>query len=201
MDLAELRSKLEGQDASVPRGAAVLIPLVEGPQGLEVLLEVRARTLEVQPGEVCLPGGHIEEGETPRAAALRETCEELLIEHDQIDLLAELGPQPGPGGLPLHVIVGHVSDYAGTFSPDEVDRVFTLPLGWLLTHEPHAFEVTLEPHYPDDFPWELVPGGRDYPWRAQRNRVPFYLGTDPVVWGATARVLERFARLLQNGEA
>ena len=44
-----------------------------------LLFEVRADTLDRQPGEVCFPGGHMESGETPAACALRETEEELSI--------------------------------------------------------------------------------------------------------------------------
>ena len=35
---------------------AVLVPLVERPEGLCLLYEVRADTLGRQPGEVCFPG-------------------------------------------------------------------------------------------------------------------------------------------------
>ena len=198
MDLNALREALAGIESSSARGAAVLIPLLAGPDSWEVLLEVRAQTLAVQPGEVCLPGGGIEADESPRAAAIRETCEELLVREGQIVLLGELGAQPGPGGRPLHVFVGELRGYDGSFSPSEVERTFTVPLDWLLAHEPAHFEVRMEPRYPDDFPWELVPGGRHYPWRAQKSDVPFYLGTDPVIWGATARVLARFSHVLRE---
>ena len=73
-----------------------------------------------------------------------------------------------------------------------------LPVQWLLDHDPDIYQVTLEPRYPDDYPWDLVPGGRSYPWRARVNEVPFYRGTDPLVWGATARVLGAFATLLHT---
>lgn len=179
-------------------GASVLIPLVETEDGLAVLLEVRALTLDAQPGEVCLPGGHVEHGETPQEAAVRETCEELLVDSTQIEVLGSLGNLAGPGGRPLYVLVGLLSDYAGNYAPAEVDRTFTLPLNWLLDHEPTWYDVALVPHHPEDFPWELVPGGRDYPWHAQHSRIPFYLGTSPLIWGATARVLAEFARRLRN---
>ena len=42
---------------------AVLVPLVERPEGLCLLYEVRADTLGRQPGEVCFPGGRLEPGE------------------------------------------------------------------------------------------------------------------------------------------
>ena len=175
-------------------GAAVLIPIVTVEDEPSVLLEVRATTLAVQPGEVCLPGGRVEPGETPQQAAVRETREELCVTEGQISVIGSMGAEPGPGGVPLHVFVGTIADYRGTFSTDEVDRTFTLPIDWLARHEPQVFEVIMRPEYPADFPWELVPGGRGYPWRAQKSLVPFYMDTDPVVWGATARVLMRFAR-------
>ena len=201
MILNEVRAALDRADASAPQGAAVLIPLVETPVGLAIVLEVRALTLDVQPGEVCLPGGRIEAGETPREAAIRETCEELLVAPEQLEVIGELGAQPGPGGMPLHVFVATLGGYEGTYSSDEVDRTFTLSLDWLCAHEPDTYDVTLTPSYPDDYPWELVPGGPAYPWRARINRVPFYRDTDPLVWGATARVLARFAALCRHGEA
>ncbi|MBP3893735.1 MAG: CoA pyrophosphatase [Atopobiaceae bacterium] len=179
-------------------GAAVLVPLVETVEGLAVVLEVRAHTLSVQPGEVCLPGGGIEPGETPRSAAIRETCEELLVSAAQIDILGELGAFDGPGGRTLFAYVAELRDYHGTFSPDEVDRTFTIPLRWLVDHEPETHLVSLEPHYPTDYPWELVPGGKGYPWRARTSEVPFYRGTEPPVWGATARVLMHFAAVLRR---
>ena len=69
---------------------AVLVPLVEGEEGLELLFEVRAATLSRQPGEVCFPGGRMERGETPAACALRESWEELAIPPARVELLAEL---------------------------------------------------------------------------------------------------------------
>ena len=198
MDIETIRRALDKQPQQ-RKGAAVLIPLVHTAEGLAIVLEVRATTLDIQPGEVCLPGGGIERGETPQEAAVRETCEELLVEPRQIEVLGKLGTSEGPGGRALHAFVGTLADYRGTFSPDEVDHTFMLPVQWLLDHDPDIYQVTLEPRYPRDYPWELVPGGRSYPWRARVNEVPFYRSTDPLVWGATARVLRRFAALLREG--
>lgn len=195
MNLAQVRVALDHHIPD-PSGAAVLVPLVEQADGLAVVLEVRAHTLAVQPGEVCLPGGGIEPGEDPCEAAVRETCEELLVDSDQIEVLGMLGILAGPGGRALHAFVGYLSEYEGTFSSDEVDHTFALPLSWLLGHQPEVYRVTLEPRYPSDYPWELVPGGRSYPWKARTNEVPFYRGTDPLVWGATARVLARLSDVL-----
>ena len=66
---------------------AVLCPLVERPDGLHLLFEVRSAALHRQPGEVCFPGGRMEAGETPEQCALRETWEELGIPPEDIRLL------------------------------------------------------------------------------------------------------------------
>jgi mutator protein MutT len=44
-----------------------------------VLAEQRKRTKKVMPGAIALPGGHMEEGESPEAAVYRELQEELGI--------------------------------------------------------------------------------------------------------------------------
>ena len=44
---------------------SVLVPLVEGDEGLSLLYEVRAKTMHSQPGEICFPGGRAEGNETP----------------------------------------------------------------------------------------------------------------------------------------
>ena len=51
------------------RNSAVMIPVLETPEGLHLLFEVRSEKLEHQPGDICFPGGGIEEGETPEEAA------------------------------------------------------------------------------------------------------------------------------------
>ena len=43
-----------------------------------------------QPGEVSFPGGRVEDGETFQEAAIRETCEELNLSPDQIDIWERL---------------------------------------------------------------------------------------------------------------
>ena len=57
---------------------AVLCPLVERPNGLHLLFEVRSAGVS-QSGETCFPGGQMEPGEAPADCALRETEEELSI--------------------------------------------------------------------------------------------------------------------------
>lgn len=186
---------------SDPRaGAAILIPLVEGPDGLEILFEVRSSRLRTQPGEVCCPGGKVELPEGPREAAVRETCEELLIAPEQIEIAGSLGMLMGPAGLPLFAYVGFLSGYTGTCSPDEVERTFTVPLAWFMAHEPELHDSHLVEDPPADFPFDLVPHAQDGGRLRRRFDLPFYRGTDPLLWGATARVVHRLTDVLHAAE-
>ena len=67
---------------------AVLIPFVTTEEGKALLLEVRSQLVK-QPGEICFPGGRVEAGETPAETAVRETCEELGLKPEDIEVFAE----------------------------------------------------------------------------------------------------------------
>ena len=61
------------------RNAAILLPLVTVDGRDALLFEVRSKRLEMQPGEICFPGGRIESGETPeRAGAVGGTAHPIL---------------------------------------------------------------------------------------------------------------------------
>ena len=179
------------------RPAAVMIPLVETGHTLQVLFELRAPDLDIQPGEICFPGGGLEPGEEPEAAAVRETAEELCIQNDQITVLAGLDAVIGPSGAPIWAFAGQISGYEGTWSADEVAETFTVPLDWLLQNEPKVYMTELVTVTGDDFPYDLVPGGKEYPWARKKNPVYFYCWKDKVIWGLTARILTEFLRKLK----
>ena len=80
----------------------------------------------------------------------------------------------GPGTIPLFSYIGVLHDYEGTWSASEVDRVFTLPLDWILQNDPDVYKIKLARQMPEDFPYEYIPGGREYRWREQSYSVPFY---------------------------
>ena len=80
------------------RKYAVCIPLMPGPDGYQVLFEVRSANIKSQPGDVCFPGGRMEPGETPDETAVRETMEELLVEEKQLRLIGLMDPYLSESG-------------------------------------------------------------------------------------------------------
>ena len=201
------RKDLRESAAFFPGASAVLIPILEEADTLQILLEVRSFRLRSQPGEICFPGGRIEKGETPLEAALRETREELLVGEDQIRVLGELPQTTGPSMAPLYVFAGLLTNYRESFSEEEVAYIMKVPLRYFLEHEPEHHRIRLQSLPDEDFPYDLIPGGRDYKWREKSYDIPFYRGIragqkdspqGPVLWGMTARVLDQFARLLKN---
>ena len=74
------------------RPAAVLAPIVERPDGLSVLLTLRASHLRAHSGQIAFPGGKIDPGETPREAALARGEEEIGLEARFIEPLGWLDP-------------------------------------------------------------------------------------------------------------
>ena len=172
------------------RGAAVLIPLIQNEDGeTEILFEQRALDLDVQPAEICFPGGGIEKDETPLEAAARETCEELLLDRSQIRMLGEIEGVRNSGIITIHAFLGELQNYKGTFAPVEVDHVFSIPVSWFLKHDPEAYMATVTTIPDEDFPFDLIPGGRDYPWRSRRHPIFFYRHPEGVIWGLTAGIL------------
>ena len=75
------------------RPAATLVLLYPGDAGeARFVLTVRHGGLRDHAGQVSLPGGSLEAGETPEAAARREAWEEVGVDPDALDVLGRLTP-------------------------------------------------------------------------------------------------------------
>lgn len=125
--------------------AAVLVPLIDTKQGPAVLFEVRAAGLGWQPGDVCFPGGRYECGDDSFAkTAVRETCEELGITEDKIELCGELDYLVTHMGPIIHPFVGRLANEVKLdCNSDEVAEIFTVPLNFLLVSEPRVAHMEL----------------------------------------------------------
>lgn len=169
------------QPAVVPddvRAAAALLLLYPREGRPHLALTVRAASLPQHSGQVSLPGGAVEPGETLETAALREAAEEVGLDPSHVEVLGRLSPLHIPvSGFVLHPIVGASRDRPA-FHPDprEVARVVEAPLA--LFRDPHTVRLRLRTHQ-----------GRDY-------EVPYYAVEGEQVWGATAMVLGEFLWVL-----
>ena len=192
IQMEKIRSKTAGRTleevSPVKRKNAVLIPLVETGGELSILFEVRQTGIR-QGGEICFPGGGIEENETAEEAAVREASEELLIPREKIELIAPMHVMTGPGGAKISSCLGVLRDYEGTYSGQEVERVFCVPLSWFASHKPRISDASMVVKTPEDFPYELLPGGENYPWHSIPRRFYFYETDGGVIWGITAQLL------------
>lgn len=174
--------------------AAVLLPLVDTPDGISVLFEERSHKLRRQPGEVCFPGGHYEcTDKNFRNTAVRETCEELGLASSDIKVCGQLDALVAFHGPIIHPFVGLLKDLGKvTYSKDEVEQVFTVPLKVLLAQTPQRSSILLAERPGDDFPFNLVPQ-RSKTWRRNREYyIYFYTYKGHVIWGLTARILYAF---------
>ncbi len=185
--------KLIGEDQFFK--AAVCISLIENGDDYDILFEVRSTKIPDQPGDVCLPGGAVEEGESYEEAAIRETCEELLIKPEQVEII-------GPSDI-MHVrntmiypYVGIIHDYHNTFSEREVAEVFRVPLQFFKEAEPDRYMVDAVAQPDEDFPYHLIQGGRNYKWRLMHTEELFFQYEGHVIWGLTARMINAFLKLL-----
>lgn len=192
MELDELYERFQNRRPTLQRAAgeyAVLVPLVERPDGLHLLYEVRASTLHHQPGEVCFPGGRMEPGEDPVACALRETREELGVDPASIRVLGPLDFLLRGQGV-VYPVLAHLQvadERALRLNAPEVDEVFTVPLAWLRHNPPRTYRRLYRPQV-DDFPYADVGISPDYPWARPEDSVPVYYGLPHPLWGLTARI-------------
>lgn len=177
--------------------ASVCIALLESKGNYDILFEVRSNQIPDQPGDVCLPGGAVENGESYRDAAIRETCEELLIRKEQIEIIGASDILHNRNTI-IYPYVGILKDYQGTYSAAEVAEVFQVPLDYFMETEPerHIIDARIEPR--EDFPFELIAGGRNYKWRSAKTEELFYRFDGHVIWGLTARMVYAFCDILKS---
>lgn len=180
---------------------ALLLPLITYKNELSLLFEVRSNKLTTQPGEICFPGGHMENKETPEETALRETSEELGIDRTEIGLLGPLDTLITPHGLVIHPFVGYLPPTL-SLQPDaeEVEKVFSVPLAFFLSTKPQVHYVQINISPKSDFPFALIPEGKEYKWRKGKYPVYFYFYRDYVIWGITARIINNFVQVLTNSQ-
>lgn len=180
------------------RTYGVMILLYEEDGETHLILEKRALSLQSQPGDICLPGGKIEDGETPKEAALRETMEELNLKMEDINYIGEMDYFITPYGSILYPFVSAVKSFPSCPSKDEVEELIKLPIDFLINEEPYEYKMKIGPKDYDDFPFHLVNGGKNYKFSGGIMPEYFYNYENYIIWGFTARVLKEFVNIIKR---
>lgn len=177
---------------------SVLIPLIEVDGEMHVIYEVRSSHLRNQPNEICFPGGKREPNEAFAITAIRETCEELQITPDDIDLIAQLDDVITPFNMYIHVYLGFINLELEEikFATDEVAEIFTVPLNYLLTARVEHYTSRANIMPPEDFPYEKIQP--NYEWKVGRYPILFIQFKQYAIWGITARITSNFIETLKD---
>ncbi len=117
--------------------AAVLVPLVNRPEGMTVLLTLRTEHLNDHAGQVSFPGGRREASDrNTLETALRETEEEIGLGREYVEILGYLDRYRTVTGFDIEPVVGLVNPgFALQPDPFEVAEVFELELDRVLREE------------------------------------------------------------------
>lgn len=162
------------------RPAAVLVGLLSGARGPEIVLTKRSSKLRHHPGQIAFPGGKQDDSDADsEACALREAEEEIGLPRHLVEPIGRLPGHETVTGFAMTPVVGWITrEFDARPEAGEVTEAFRVPL-WHIA-DPTRFRVE----------------GRR--WRGARRQYytvpwgPYY------IWGATARILRGLAdRLAQ----
>ncbi len=178
----DLNSGARAQPYGTPRPAAVLIGLVSGNDGVDVILTKRASGLKHHPGQIAFPGGRVDPADTGIVeAALREAEEEIGLDPKQVRVLGTMPDHETFTGFVVTPVIGFVdAGFVPVPERGEVAEIFRIPLTHVL--DKSRFRVERRQ-------WRGV-------WRRYYS-VPF---GPYYIWGATARMLYALADRMDEAQ-
>jgi 8-oxo-dGTP pyrophosphatase MutT (NUDIX family) len=166
---------------NLPKPGSVLILLYPDEGRIKFPLTKRPEYIGAHGGQVSLPGGKAEEGESPEQTALREAEEEVGVHSSNIRTIGRLSTFfVIPSNFMVTPVVA-VQSTRPTFTPDPVEVVKIL--------EGSVEELIRE----DAVHVKEILAARTFPMMA-----PHFLVEDEVVWGATAMMLNEFRTILKE---
>lgn len=158
--------------------SAVLVPLYETADGIDVVFTTRSRHLRHHGGQICFPGGRYEQDDQVLVqTALREFEEELGVSQDSVDVVGQLPDMPVVSRFMIRPYIGFLTQRPQWQpDPNEVEDVFTVPLHELIAHQQH------------------------YAFQAERlgmQRIWFIPWQRRLIWGATAGIVRSLSEQLR----
>jgi 8-oxo-dGTP pyrophosphatase MutT (NUDIX family) len=163
-----------------PVPAAVLIGLVQRPEGYTVLYTERSPDLRAHSGQVAFPGGKVDAGDVDAAdAALREAFEEVGLERRDAQVLGFMPTYFTGTNYLITPVVARIAP-SGPFvpNPSEVHSVFEVPLTRVLALETYGV-------------YKVSRNGREHQtWQIDHD--------GHRIWGITANLTRRFRDLVSN---
>lgn len=186
--------------------SVVLVLLIPIDGAYHFVFQKRCKNIR-QGGELCFPGGRIENTDRSlEETAIRETEEELGIPKDKIEIIGRLNTIVAPMCAIIEAFVGiaDVNREEINANPKEVEKIITLPISYFMEHEPERYsaEVHVSPtHVDSETGEELIllpaqelglPDTYKKPWGGFRYSILVYKLQDEILWGITARLVYDF---------
>ncbi len=172
---------VNSRDIDLVRYSSVLLLLFPMNGQIYTCLIKRNAFMRHHPGQISLPGGQIEEGESPELTALREAQEEIGISPLDVQILGRLSElYVSVSRYTIFPYVGwidHKPDFC--LNKDEAEKLLLLPVN-RFQQETKIRQVVMST--------SLGP-----------IKVPCYFFDDEIIWGATAMILTEFLDLIRKG--
>lgn len=151
--------------------AAVLVPIIDHPDGMTVLLTRRPDTMNSHAGQVAFPGGRMDPADaSPVACALREAEEEVGLLAHHVEIVGQLDDYHTGSGFQIIPVVGIVTPgFELIANHHEVAEVFEVPLAFLMDPENHQ--------------------RREGEWNGRKSQYYAMPYKEYYIWGATAGML------------
>ena len=176
--LADNPKRAINDPALTPAGVMLIVYRKDGKHRL--LLQKRTDKVDDHKGEVSFPGGRMDpEDNTLLDTALRETREEMGIKPQDIRVLGALDDAPTTSHYRIAPFVGALP-YPYDFAPSETEVAAILepPIDHLMDVANRRDEIRVV--------------------RGDLDRAPAFAYDGHIIFGATARILDGFLRLLPN---